>query len=230
MALLLAISWLFVLLKFNKGQTLPQQTLFTLAECGTFPKYQMFTQNNSSGSYSVFKITSYSGSCIDDNYAKPGTGLWVYDCDPNQVNQRFTLVSTSNANNVILRAQTNGKTCPQASSSLIYSSISMQDCQTTNILQQWNIKSNGYIVSASNSSLCLTVGMSSVMPNCTMAPLNTYPYCNQQLPTRDRVKDLVSRMTLSEKVQNLGSTNPGVPRLGIAKNLYHEALHGVLCG
>eukprot|EP01084_Bolivina_argentea_P263558 446125_1 len=37
-------------------------------------------------------------------------------------------------------------------------------------------------------------------------------------------------MTLNEKVQNLGSTNPGIPRLGVPKNSFHEALHGVLVG
>eukprot|EP00484_Ammonia_sp_Unknown_P005082 CAMPEP_0197074090 /NCGR_PEP_ID=MMETSP1384-20130603/210934_1 /TAXON_ID=29189 /ORGANISM="Ammonia sp." /LENGTH=946 /DNA_ID=CAMNT_0042512931 /DNA_START=16 /DNA_END=2857 /DNA_ORIENTATION=- len=37
-------------------------------------------------------------------------------------------------------------------------------------------------------------------------------------------------MTLAEKVQNLQSTNPGVTRLGVPSNLFHEALHGVVCG
>ena len=50
------------------------------------------------------------------------------------------------------------------------------------------------------------------------------------LPIPTRVKDLVSRMTISEKVNNLENTNGGVPRLGVPPNQFSEALHGVLVG
>jgi beta-glucosidase len=47
-------------------------------------------------------------------------------------------------------------------------------------------------------------------------------------PRDARVKDLISRMSLAEKVQQLGSTTPAIPRLGIpAYDVWSEALHGV---
>ena len=49
-----------------------------------------------------------------------------------------------------------------------------------------------------NQTLCLDAGTA---VNCTMGPCNTYPYCNVTLDAETRAKDLVSRMTLSEKVQ-----------------------------
>jgi beta-glucosidase len=56
-----------------------------------------------------------------------------------------------------------------------------------------------------------------------------YPFQNPSLPTEDRINDLLSRMTLGEKVQALG-TDPDVPRLGIVGTGHVEGLHGLALG
>ena len=57
------------------------------------------------------------------------------------------------------------------------------------------------------------------------------PYQNPELPTQARAADLVSRMTLEEKVLQMQSTAPAIPRLGVpAYNWWNEALHGVVQG
>jgi beta-glucosidase len=54
------------------------------------------------------------------------------------------------------------------------------------------------------------------------------PYRDPSLPIEQRVNDLVSRMTLEEKVSQLGHTADAVPRLGIPEyNWWSEGLHGV---
>ena len=54
------------------------------------------------------------------------------------------------------------------------------------------------------------------------------PYENPSLPTEQRVNDLVSRMTLEEKVSQMQNTAPSIPRLGVpAYDWWSEALHGV---
>src|SRR5438477_2127482 len=56
----------------------------------------------------------------------------------------------------------------------------------------------------------------------------TYPFRNPDLPTDDRVDDLVSRMTLEEKMGQMLHGAPAIPRLGIpAYNWWNECLHGV---
>jgi beta-glucosidase len=56
----------------------------------------------------------------------------------------------------------------------------------------------------------------------------TCPYLNPALPPDVRSKDLVSRMTLEEKVSQMQDVAPAVPRLGVpAYNWWNEALHGV---
>lgn len=49
-----------------------------------------------------------------------------------------------------------------------------------------------------------------------------------KLPLENRVEDLISRMTLEEKVSQLSNASLGIPRLGIpAYNHWNESLHGV---
>ncbi len=55
-----------------------------------------------------------------------------------------------------------------------------------------------------------------------------YPFRNPELPLKVRVRDLIARLTLEEKVQMMKYTSPAIPRLGIpAYNWWNEALHGV---
>ncbi len=56
----------------------------------------------------------------------------------------------------------------------------------------------------------------------------TPDYQNPDLPFERRVADLVSRMTLAEKVSQMQDVAPAIARLGIpAYNWWNEALHGV---
>jgi beta-glucosidase len=61
-------------------------------------------------------------------------------------------------------------------------------------------------------------------PPNTPAPI----YPDPAQPLEARVDDLVSRMTLEEKIAQMGNEAPAVERLGIPKyNWWNEALHGV---
>jgi beta-glucosidase len=54
------------------------------------------------------------------------------------------------------------------------------------------------------------------------------PYLNPSLPLDQRLNDLISRMTLEEKVSQMMNAAPAIPRLGIAEyDWWNEALHGV---
>ncbi len=65
----------------------------------------------------------------------------------------------------------------------------------------------------------------------TLVPAQTQtlpPYKNPSLPIEARVNDLVSRMTLEEKVFQMQNAAPAIDRLGIPKyDWWNEALHGV---
>src|SRR5829696_2372023 len=60
------------------------------------------------------------------------------------------------------------------------------------------------------------------------AESQSLPYKNPNLPIQTRVDDLVSRMTLEEKVSQMMNAAPAIDRLGIpAYDWWNEALHGV---
>ena len=60
------------------------------------------------------------------------------------------------------------------------------------------------------------------------APGSDDAYLNPSLPLTQRVDDLVSRMTLQEKVSQMQNDAPAIPRLHIAAyNWWNEGLHGV---
>lgn len=65
---------------------------------------------------------------------------------------------------------------------------------------------------------------------CTygQAQNSTLPFQNYHLTFEQRVNDLVSRMTLEEKVAQMLNAAPAIPRLGVpAYGRWNETLHGV---
>ncbi len=56
-----------------------------------------------------------------------------------------------------------------------------------------------------------------------------YAFLDPDVPVEARIDDLVSRLTLSEKIDCLG-TDPSVPRLGVRGSGHVEGLHGLALG
>ncbi|HOZ76366.1 MAG TPA: glycoside hydrolase family 3 C-terminal domain-containing protein [Ferruginibacter sp.] len=62
----------------------------------------------------------------------------------------------------------------------------------------------------------------------TAQDYKSFPMWNYNLPFEQRVNDVVSRLTLEEKVQQMLNATPAIPRLGIlAYDWWNETLHGV---
>src|SRR5271155_4872930 len=60
-----------------------------------------------------------------------------------------------------------------------------------------------------------------------MAQQSAQPFRNPALPMEKRIDNLLSLMTLDEKIDCLG-TNTGVPRLGVPNFGSSEGIHGVV--
>ncbi|MFZ1787803.1 MAG: xylan 1,4-beta-xylosidase [Saprospiraceae bacterium] len=62
----------------------------------------------------------------------------------------------------------------------------------------------------------------------TWSMIGQEAFRNPNLSTEDRVKDLVSKLTMEEKASLMFDQSPAIPRLGIGKfNWWSEALHGL---
>jgi beta-glucosidase len=80
-------------------------------------------------------------------------------------------------------------------------------------------------IETEKSGFCSNVELSNALPR-TYTEIPAYK--NEDLSFEDRAKDLVSRMTLEEKVNQMIYNAPAVPRLGIPSyNWWNEALHGI---
>ncbi|HEU4794999.1 MAG TPA: hypothetical protein VFT02_05165, partial [Pyrinomonadaceae bacterium] len=75
--------------------------------------------------------------------------------------------------------------------------------------------------------LCLTV-ISSPATTQESKPESGAPYLNPELGLDQRVDDLISRLTLEEKVSQMMNAAPAIPRVGIPQyDWWNEALNGV---
>ena len=63
----------------------------------------------------------------------------------------------------------------------------------------------------------------------SLAQQASFPFQNPALPADQRITDLLSRMTIAEKISAL-STDPSVPRLGVVGTGHVEGLHGLALG
>src|SRR5919107_4397261 len=79
-------------------------------------------------------------------------------------------------------------------------------------------------------SVCLSTLLLSAVPARaqTPSPKDAPDYLNPRLPVSRRAEDLVSRMTLEEKIAQMMNKAPAIERLGVpAYDWWNEALHGV---
>ncbi|WP_179004548.1 xylan 1,4-beta-xylosidase [Winogradskyella forsetii] len=75
----------------------------------------------------------------------------------------------------------------------------------------------------SQNQLFLTLCL--IIVGCSKGP--EFPFQNPELSSKERAKDLISRLTLEEKATLMCDQSDAIPRLGIKKfNWWSEALHG----
>lgn len=74
----------------------------------------------------------------------------------------------------------------------------------------------------------LSLSILLILASCKTRNEYQYPYLNPGLSVEERVNDLVSRMTLEEKIGQMMNQAPAIERLGIPEyNWWSEGLHGI---
>jgi beta-D-xylosidase 4 len=76
-----------------------------------------------------------------------------------------------------------------------------------------------------------TLFISSVMGQsnwCQSSPQSSWPICNPSTDIDTRAADIVSRISLPDKINALGTGTPSLPSIGLpAYNWWSEATHGI---
>ena len=80
-----------------------------------------------------------------------------------------------------------------------------------------------------NIRIFLAAALSLLTAVIAVEPTYQYPFQNPNVPLEARVNNILSLMTIEEKIAAL-STDPNVPRLGIVGSGHLEGLHGVALG
>jgi beta-glucosidase len=93
-----------------------------------------------------------------------------------------------------------------------------------------NVKLNRQAAIASVVCALLLILLSCLRTSTSRAQVsNDYPFQNPDLPIEQRIDNILSLMTIEEKIECL-DTNPAVPRLGIQGSGHVEGIHGLTQG
>jgi xylan 1,4-beta-xylosidase len=62
---------------------------------------------------------------------------------------------------------------------------------------------------------------------CQSAPQSSWPICDMSASISDRTADIVSRLTIADKIQALNTATPNLPSINLpAFNWWSEGTHG----
>eukprot|EP00760_Papus_ankaliazontas_P031033 PhM_4_TR5169/c2_g1_i1/m.79931 len=225
----ISVLWLLVgVSAFNDG------TPLILAPCKQEPA-QVFKINNADKTL----------RCLDDNKCMDvagynsavGSVITDYTChteqkDPKLQNQEFT-----NKDNTTFVLDMGGN-CIGASYGGIGARVQLAECGSP--LAQWSLQfvnndANSVMFQMKNPddpkapAVCIRVGAPFSGNPCNNTPFNAMPFCDTSKGLQERVDDLVSRMTLHDKVNLLGHDSGMAYSVGISPYYWvTEALHGVV--
>ena len=149
-------------------------------------------------------------------------GCHTDDKDPTHQNQEWSLNSngtiTSTMSGMCIDAQDFGKTDG--------TNVQLWSC-SGNDNQKWSHDSADGTIRGVQSGLCLDVGSKA---SCMDRPWSGYPYCDDKLDAKTRAEDLVSRLTLAEKVRALfhPASSHKISHLLFLISIRDESVHGNL--
>lgn len=91
----------------------------------------------------------------------------------------------------------------------------LENCTDGLASQRWSFDAvAGALRPAATPGLCLDMG--TAWRPCASAPFSALPFCDATLPLEARLDDMLSRMTLAEKIQQLQSNSAGAPSIGLS--------------
>lgn len=190
--------------------------------------FQAWQVDTSAMAHITLKST---GECLDiSNYGTTdNSNVWTFACHPEDKkpahqNQAWTVNSngtiTSNLSGLCL---TTSATSPGGN-------VQINTCgEQGGAGQSWSVNADGTI-REKTSGLCMQSGGSTppTPSPCDLEPGKSLPFCDYSLSMQARVKDLVGRMSTSDKLAQFANGAGAIPEYNIpAYQWWSEALHGV---
>jgi beta-glucosidase-like glycosyl hydrolase len=210
-----------------RSEGLPDSTKIQLYNCNGSFRQQWSTSYLSKDQ--TLRLDNDTNMCLDiSGYGtQDRSRIWLYGChtgdkDPTHQNQEFVWDTTTGT----IKSTLSGKCLDAPNSPLVGATIVIMTCSNTNT-QKWTYSANDHSIRNQNGGLCLDAG-SPLPRTCDEAPGKTLPFCNPSLSIATRVADIISRISLTEKIGLFGNDADAVPSLNIVDyQWWSEALHGV---
>lgn len=189
-------------------QSGPQLALYT---CDSSRKYQTFALGAKSPTLVLTTPMFNYTYCVDiaDYSTDNGADVRTWPCEPkDNSNQLWTFTANS------IQSQDPGQKCLTASAPAMAGSlITTNNCSSTDPLQQLHFDAaSGNIVHVP-SGLC--VDAQAAITFCQSPSRANWTVCNPNAAIDDRAADIVSRLSLADKIASLSTTTPALPSVGL---------------
>jgi hypothetical protein len=190
-------------------------------------QFQLWTWNASNSKiYLSATASDNPPMCIDiaDFSTAPGAEVYTWPCGQgSKANEQWVLTGTQ-----IKSAQT-PPTCLAATAAAVGATVSTNTCNTADALQAFVFDAASGTITHAQSGLCVDGG--TVLPPvnwCAEAPQSGWPFCDATLSLDARAADIVSRLSLADKIEATVSGSPALPSVGLkAYQWWSEATHGI---
>jgi len=185
--------------------------------------FQKWTYGTSGSNTKAIFLASNACIDIEGFDTNPGAEVYTWPCgsDGAGANEVWDVTGAQ------IKSGQTPATCLCATGATVYSTITTCACNTNDPLQslQWS-SSTGNIVHTA-SGLCVDGG-TAPPPFCQRPPQSGWTLCNPNAAIDDRSADIVSRLTVADKIQALGTATPGLPSVGMGPHQWwSEATHGI---
>ncbi|XP_065825984.1 uncharacterized protein [Oscarella lobularis] len=201
---------------------IPDSTNIDVWDCLASPRqrWQMMKDK-------TVRLQANTSQCLDIELygTSDGSNIWLSSCHtddtlPAHQNQEWIFNS-----NKTITSTLSGKCLDVANSGKVSgTNVQLWTC-TGSASQQWTFNATSGAIQNAMNGLCIDAGSTA---SCQMSPWSGYPYCDSKRSADDRAKDLISRLTLPEKVSLMENDNGGVPRLAVPPIAHTECTHGTL--
>ncbi len=192
--------------------------------------YQTWTINQSTSYPTIYQNRAGTNFCVDieDFATGENATVWTYQCgDGSSTNEFWTVSANSiqsneNPGQKCLRAGYTTDTNPVA----VGTPITTATCSGQDSRQSLSFNSATGQIVHTPTGLCVDSG--TPIDWCQSNGHSSWGICNTSLPIDERAADIVSRISLQDKIQALGTSTPALPSVGLPPyNWWSEATHGI---
>jgi hypothetical protein len=158
--------------------------------------------------------------CIDimGLNTKPGAEVYTWPCGAGAASKNEQWI----INGAQIKSGQTPATCLSVTEAAAGAFVTTSDCDTSDPLQNLTFDAaSGFITLGGSKApgLCVDGGSSAPPPQppwCSVPPQSTWTVCDASAGLDARSADIVSRLSLADKIATLGTSTPNLPSVGLS--------------